>query len=938
MTKRYIPNPDQQPDLIAEASAEYTITPEQEAEKERYRERLRLHLKDPAFRQIEGFPLGEDDAILALSDPPYYTACPNPFLGEIIEKWQAERAALRKEMGLPVGSALAADEAAEGYQREPFAADVSEGKNDPIYNAHSYHTKVPHKAIMRYILHYTDPGDIVLDGFCGTGMTGVAAQLCGDKKTVESLGYTVDKKGYVVASPGDEQPISRLGARKAVLVDLSPAATFIAYNYNTPVDAKAFEREARRIIKEVEEECGWMYETWHPHCDDPKRVKGKINYMIWSDILTCPQCNTEMVFWNVAMDRVKGNVRESWECPNCGTRLAKSPARDGGLLKAERSLLTSFDPDLGQVTRHVKQAPVLINYSVGKERCEKHPDKEDLALVGKIETSHSTYPFPIFPMMLIGEEWGDTWRAGVHAGITHTHHFYTPRNLILLSTIWSKIRAADEKQKRILYFLCQSLAMGYTKLNRYGATHFSQVNRNLSGTLYVSSLTTEVSLQYAFAGKLSRLYKAFNSLHLDSRSACVSTQSASEGRLILDNTVDYIFIDPPFGSNLMYSELNFLWEVWLGVITSTNTEAIMNVKQHKGLPEYQFLMESCFVNFICFLKPGHWMTVEFHNSQNAIWNAIQEAILRAGFMIADVRTLDKQGGTFKQITSTAAVKQDLIISAYKPRAEFEQRFLAEGGSVQGAWDFIRQHLEQLPIPALDDGVMETLAERQGYLLYDRMVAFHIQRGLSVPLSAAEFYAGLPQRFLDRDGMYFTPSQAAEYDKRRLGAQKVEQLALFVSDEKSALQWLRQELNPESGGGPQTYQDLQPKFIRELHQARHEALPELRTILEQNFLQDAQERWYVPNPERQADLDALRQKTLLREFAEYCLGKGKLKVFRSEAVRAGFHQAWDVRDFTTILKVAERLPESVLQENQQLLMYVHNAQLLAEKGPRQERLF
>ena len=61
-----------------------------------------------------------------------------------------------------------------------FAADVSEGKNDPIYSAHSYHTKVPHKAIMRYILHYTEPGDIVFDGFSGTGMTGVAAQMCGD--------------------------------------------------------------------------------------------------------------------------------------------------------------------------------------------------------------------------------------------------------------------------------------------------------------------------------------------------------------------------------------------------------------------------------------------------------------------------------------------------------------------------------------------------------------------------------------------------------------------------------------------------------------------------------------------------------------------------------------------------------------------------------------
>ena len=167
-------NPDLQPKLIAEPQAEYQTTPEEQAEKERYRQRLAEYLKDPAFHQIEGFPIGEDEAINALSDPPYYTACPNPFLPEIISRWWAERVEIRKELGFPDDSP---ESGLKTYHREPFASDVSEGKNDPIYNAHSYHTKVPHKAIMRYILHYTDPGDIVFDGFCGTGMTGVAAQL-----------------------------------------------------------------------------------------------------------------------------------------------------------------------------------------------------------------------------------------------------------------------------------------------------------------------------------------------------------------------------------------------------------------------------------------------------------------------------------------------------------------------------------------------------------------------------------------------------------------------------------------------------------------------------------------------------------------------------------------------------------------------------------------
>src|SRR5947209_19899815 len=114
-----------------------------EARRAYFLEILREKLRDPQFREIEGFPIGDDEDILALSDPPYYTACPNPFIEDFIMHY-----------GKPY-------DPNEPYSREPFAVDVSEGKTDPIYTAHGYHTKVPHKAIMPAILHYTQPGDVV---------------------------------------------------------------------------------------------------------------------------------------------------------------------------------------------------------------------------------------------------------------------------------------------------------------------------------------------------------------------------------------------------------------------------------------------------------------------------------------------------------------------------------------------------------------------------------------------------------------------------------------------------------------------------------------------------------------------------------------------------------------------------------------------------------
>ena len=198
-------------------------------------ERRKLTKEDiDKVRNIEGFPIGTDEDIIALSDAPFYTACPNPFIEDFI-----------KEYGTPY------DEATDDYHREPFAADVSEGKADTIYNAHSYHTKVPYKAIMRSILHYTEPGEIVFDGFCGTGMAAVAAQMCGEADSITK------------AKLNSEMPKIKFGRRKAVISDIAPAATFIAYNYTHPIKWDRFEKEANSLLSSVEKECAWMYKTKH---------------------------------------------------------------------------------------------------------------------------------------------------------------------------------------------------------------------------------------------------------------------------------------------------------------------------------------------------------------------------------------------------------------------------------------------------------------------------------------------------------------------------------------------------------------------------------------------------------------------------------------------------------------------------------------------------
>lgn len=885
---------------------------------------LREKLKDPEFRKIEGFPIGSDEDILALSDPPYYTACPNPFIADFI-----------KHYGKPY-------DPSKPYSREPFAADVSEGKNDPIYNAHSYHTKVPHKAIMRYILHYTEPGDVVFDGFCGTGMTGVAAQMCGDKTVVESLGYRVDKDGTISQQDTDEngktvwKPFSKLGVRRAVLNDLSPAATFIAYNYNTPVDVHAFEREAKHILKEVEAECGWMYETLHAD----GKTKGKINYTVWSDVFVCPECTKEVIFWEAAMDKSAGDVKDVFPCPHCSASLTKR--------NMERAWVSKYDSSLQAAVRQVKQVPVRILYKAGGKGSSKPPDALDLALLEKIENSVIPYWFPTNRMME-----GKETRRNDPVGITHVHHFFTNRDIAVISSFLSK--ACNSKESRMLKLVLTSLLVYASKLCRWRPENKSGP---LSGTLYISSTTMPLDAMTILANRIRRLYKARTSLSDFQGHGCLLTTNSSTSFDMGENSVDYIFIDPPFGSNLNYSELSFLWESWLKVWTNNKPEAIENSVQGKGPNEYRHLMTACFREAYRILKPGRWMTVEFSNTKASVWNSIQTALTEAGFIVANVSALDKKQGSFKAVTTPTAVKQDLVISAYKPNGGFEDRFQKEATTEEGVWDFVRTHLKYLPVVKHGAGATHLIAvtERDPRILYDQMVAYYVRKGYPVPLNSAAFQEGLSQRFSYRDGMYFLPDQVAEYDKKKMTAGGMEQMALFVSDESSAIAWLRQLLKDK----PQTFQDIHPLFIKELGGwQKHEKPLELSELLEQNFLRydgkgevpsqihsylstnfkelrnlpkDSQElrsrakdRWYVPDPNKAGDLEKLRERSLLKEFEDYRTSSQKrLKVFRLEAVRAGFKKAWQERDYATIITVARKIPENVLQEDPKLLMWYDQA--------------
>ena len=437
--------------------------PNDEARRAYFTEKLREKLKDPTFRKIEGFPIGEDEDILALSDPPYYTACPNPFIEEFVSNGD-------------LSSPLSLDSRAT----PAFADDVAGDKHGAAYNVHPYHTKVPPDAIVPLLRHYTRPGDLILDPFAGTGITGVAIDILNSES-------------------------SKSVPRQAILADISAIAGFIASTYTSHSTQRTLLQSLDTTLDEVHEVYGHLLRTahtgWRANTTNEREAviqkrpsgEGTINYTVWSDVYLCPHCTKEVTYWQAAVHLFSCEVAEVFTCPHCKTRLCKESKyeKKHSATQVERCSESWFDPLLGKTVSRQKRMPVLISYEVNGTRFEKWPDEADLSRIA--EADRPVPRLAAMPMMFRGEQWGDTWRAGVHTAITHAHQFFTNRTLLILS----EFLARTEGQRRSWFALTATLLRA-SRLNRYMPQHRDNRSREvvgpLSGTLYVPAIGLELNL------------------------------------------------------------------------------------------------------------------------------------------------------------------------------------------------------------------------------------------------------------------------------------------------------------------------------------------------------------------------------------------------------------------------------------------------------------
>ncbi len=525
------------------------------------------------------------------------------------------------------------------YRIKPLPEELVAGKNTYVYDAHTYHTKVPPQAIARLIEHYAEPEGLVLDPFCGSGMTGVAALRTG---------------------------------RKPILIDLSPAATFIALNFVTPVDETQYSEAFRAVLSATADEELSLYGT---HC----RTCGKLvpmNYMVWSYGLLCKYCQNEFVLWDVARDERedvrKSKIKTEFDCPYCGKHLKK------------------------RYLQRTELFPVQVGYyccDSGRRESTAVPDEYDLAAVQKIDregvSSDLWYPTNEFPP-------GLNTRQPISHGLKSVDALYTTRQLRVMARLWDIARRWQDTEVGLkLMYTVTSLYQRVTRLSEFRFWGGSSNTPNYN----VPMIFNEQNVFQVFERKAQTIQKYFATWDTQpSCPFCISTQSATDLRTIPSNSIDYIFTDPPFGGNINYSEMNYLWESWLGVFTNVEKEAIINRVQEKSINDYQELMAGAFGEMHRVLKPGRWLTVMFHNSSAKVWSAIQKALASSGFGIETTQTLDKRHGTFKQFVSPNAVGYDLLLHCRKetPSSSVTPTLHDNGASKIAISNFVRSALAQTP--------------------------------------------------------------------------------------------------------------------------------------------------------------------------------------------------------------------------------------------------
>jgi 16S rRNA G966 N2-methylase RsmD len=451
------------------------------------------------------------------------------------------------------------------------AEELVVGRGDPAYMAHAYLTKVPVPAIIPFIEAYTRPGDIVLDPFAGSGMTGVAAAICG---------------------------------RNGRLSDISVLGQHIGRNYVNFADPGQVRKQAEEVVKASRAVLGDIYAVPCAACGRSAQLAKSV----WSMLLECTGCGKPVNYYRAF--EATGWRKPQMSCPHCVAPVVSRQRRVG-----EEPVLDYIDCPCSNTQREQAAAGNDVGIDLDRfayPRVEITPDRE------------------MYQASALGRN-----------KLTTIASFYAPRNLAVLATLHTKINevADEEVRSKLLFAFTACLTRASKRYQWSPQRPLNAANANY----YVAAVFYEWNVFDLFERKVAAVLRSDDWIRelrgdgsLFDSDLDVQYDIASADSLPLsDASVDYVFTDPPFGSNLFYADMALFQEGWLGGFTDVKQEAVID-RTRKGSRKsdrYEELLTGALKECRRVLKPGGKASMVFGNSTGTVWALVQRAIAAAGMRI-----------------------------------------------------------------------------------------------------------------------------------------------------------------------------------------------------------------------------------------------------------------------------------------------------------------
>jgi len=453
--------------------------------------------------------------------------------------------------------------------------------------------------------------------------------------------------------------------------------------------------------------------------------------------------------------------------------------------------------------------------------------------------------------------------------------FWTARNQHALSKLWSQIQLTENPRVRsALSFAFTAIVFRVSRRRIvYCPKNGGWASTVISGTLYIPSLNAEAHVWESFENKAEDVFALSTNVRGLSE-IIVRRGDASDLGSIPTESVDYVFADPPFGQNIFYADCSLLWEGWLDTFTDETKEIVVNERRvggvFKKLADYGDLMQRAFGEMFRVLKPNRFATIEFNNSDGAVFEAIKRAVLAVGFQIENMLLFDKTGKTYKQMKAVVdgeeVVDKDVLFNLYKPAAIRREVSSEDRDIEQQVVGAVRQHLATLPERITAEPTKYSDDHRTTATINSMLMNTLIPRGVSVEKLNLPFIERVCARFFRKVGQrWYLRGEAVGGNGGDLMTEEAP-----VTDELSAIAWLRQKFQVR----PMLIGELKPHWMKAtgLLPAAVSRHLDLELLLLANFWRDADSnRWREPTADEREKMNDDRSLRVLHDAARLASG-------------------------------------------------------------------